>query len=27
VALAQGAVRLTQRGRLLADAIIRNLTD
>jgi putative oxygen-independent coproporphyrinogen III oxidase len=27
VALAQGAVRLTQRGRLLADAVIRNLTD
>jgi oxygen-independent coproporphyrinogen-3 oxidase len=26
-ALAQGAVRLTQRGRLLADAVIRNLTD
>jgi oxygen-independent coproporphyrinogen-3 oxidase len=27
VALARGAVRLTQRGRLLADAVIRNLTD
>jgi putative oxygen-independent coproporphyrinogen III oxidase len=26
-ALAQGTVRLTQRGRLLADAVIRNLTD
>jgi oxygen-independent coproporphyrinogen-3 oxidase len=26
-ALEQGAVRLTQRGRLLADAVIRNLTD
>jgi putative oxygen-independent coproporphyrinogen III oxidase len=26
-ALAQGSVRLTQRGRLLADAVIRNLTD
>ena len=27
VALAQGAVRLTRRGRLLADAVIRDLTD
>jgi len=26
-ALAQGAVRLTRRGRLLADAVIRSLTD
>jgi putative oxygen-independent coproporphyrinogen III oxidase len=26
-ALAQGAVKLTRRGRLLADAVIRNLTD
>jgi putative oxygen-independent coproporphyrinogen III oxidase len=26
-ALAQGTVRLTRRGRLLADAVIRNLTD